>query len=275
MANQFKGVLLCSDLDGTLALGRDIPRRNIDALHHFMEEGGLFSVSTGRTADYLLTLKDLPYNAPFICGNGTEIFDPETMQSIYRMTLPPSYQEAADYALSNYKQIGGVAFYPAFDRNNDASSFTPASDTGFGYNTKEPFDYKADVGDLPILKVVFGFGQDAETCSACKADLEEKFPQLFFNRSWPFGLEMLAKGTHKGVCANILKKRFNASVLVCIGDFENDLPMLEAADLAFTPENGWSVLKEMADGVLCNCADGALGDLIDRLPVFLKNLRTK
>ena len=273
MPNQFKGVLLCSDLDGTLALGRDIPRRNIDALHHFMEEGGLFSVSTGRTADYLLTLKDLPYNAPFICGNGTEIFDPKTMQSIYRMTLPSSYQEAADYALSKYKEIGGVAFYPAFDRNNDASNFTPASDTGFGYNTKESFDYKADVRDLPILKVVFGFGQDAETCAACKADLEEKFPQLFFNRSWPFGLEMLAKGTHKGVCAKILKEHFNADVLVCIGDFENDKPMLDAADLSFTPENGWDVLKETVDAVLCDCKDGALGDLIERLPAFLAKMK--
>ena len=114
---------------------------------------------------------------------------------------------------------------------------------------------------------------DAETCAACKADLEEKFPQLFFNRSWPFGLEMLAKGTHKGVCAKILKEHFNADVLVCIGDFENDKPMLDAADLSFTPENGWDVLKETVDAVLCDCKDGALGDLIERLPAFLAKMK--
>jgi hydroxymethylpyrimidine pyrophosphatase-like HAD family hydrolase len=47
---KFDGILLLSDLDGTLLSGtRVISPENLEALRYFMAEGGRFSVATGRS----------------------------------------------------------------------------------------------------------------------------------------------------------------------------------------------------------------------------------
>lgn len=276
MANEFKGVLLCSDLDGTLALGRTIPDQNIEALQRFMKQGGHFCVSTGRTAEYLLSFPRLPYNAPFICGNGTEIFDPKTMQTVYRVPLPPSYKAAVRYALENCEGISQILFYPTVDLSSQDALHVSENRIGeksIIYSPASTDSLDAVLSDTPMLKVVLTFDENKQACSACKASLEAAFPQYYFNRSWHFGLEIVSLSTNKGVCARRLKEMLGDDVLVCVGDFENDKPMLDAADLSFTPENGWDVLKETANAVLCHCKDGALAELVERLPAFLAQVR--
>ena len=44
---KFSGILICSDFDGTLAVGGHVVEKNIDAIRYFQENGGLFSVITG------------------------------------------------------------------------------------------------------------------------------------------------------------------------------------------------------------------------------------
>ena len=51
-------------------------------------------------------------------------------------------------------------------------------------------------------------------------------------------------------------------VLICIGDAENDISMLDAADYAFCPSDG--ILKDRYPNV-CACGDGAIGDVISLL----------
>ena len=47
---KFDGWLIATDLDGTL-INRDgaIPQRNLDAIRTFQDEGGLFTIATGRS----------------------------------------------------------------------------------------------------------------------------------------------------------------------------------------------------------------------------------
>ena len=48
---KFDGVLLVSDFDDTLyGANRQIPPRNLEALHYFVGQGGRFTVATGRAA---------------------------------------------------------------------------------------------------------------------------------------------------------------------------------------------------------------------------------
>ena len=53
--------------------------------------------------------------------------------------------------------------------------------------------------------------------------------------------------------------------LVCIGDFYNDVPMLEIADIAACPDNAPDDIKAMCNIVTCNNNEGALADLIEIL----------
>ena len=68
-----------------------------------------------------------------------------------------------------------------------------------------------------------------------------------------------AKGCSKLASARELQRRLGKKILVCVGDAENDLPMLEGADYAFCPADG--MVADRFPNV-CNCADGAVADVI-------------
>ena len=62
----FDDVLLTVDFDRTLtAPDSTIPQRNLDAIEYFMENGGSFTVNTGRScATFWKYLETLKVNAP-------------------------------------------------------------------------------------------------------------------------------------------------------------------------------------------------------------------
>jgi hydroxymethylpyrimidine pyrophosphatase-like HAD family hydrolase len=61
-----------------------------------------------------------------------------------------------------------------------------------------------------------------------------------------------------------LKKALGKKILICIGDAENDVSMLDAADYPFCPADG--ILKDRYPNV-CACGDGAVADVIyNRIP---------
>ena len=77
---KFDGVLLVSDFDGTIYGSKyEIGERNRKALCTFMDQGGRFTVATGRAyrtfAEYMPTV---PINAPIILSNGSNLYDFET-----------------------------------------------------------------------------------------------------------------------------------------------------------------------------------------------------
>ena len=74
---KFSGYLMVSDLDKTFfAEGTDIPPRNIEAVRYFIENGGRFTLATGRGAVAAkLIAKDIPKNAPAILFNGAMLYD--------------------------------------------------------------------------------------------------------------------------------------------------------------------------------------------------------
>ena len=83
---KFNKVLLASDFDNTLVYtqsaldnGTDIPPmcpRNREALDYFIQNGGLFAISTGRALPAFMDYaKDVPMSAPCVIANGAAIYD--------------------------------------------------------------------------------------------------------------------------------------------------------------------------------------------------------
>ena len=54
-------------------------------------------------------------------------------------------------------------------------------------------------------------------------------------------------------------------VTVAVGDQENDLPMLMAADIAACPDNAAEAVKAVCGIHLCHHDEGCIADLIGRL----------
>ena len=49
----FSGYLICSDVNGTISHNTITVQKNIDAIKYFTQNGGRFTIATGRTAAYL------------------------------------------------------------------------------------------------------------------------------------------------------------------------------------------------------------------------------
>ena len=92
---KFSGVLIACDVDGTLVENGVLSDENAKAINYFIDEGGLFTVATGRTPDHIKEhyMPELKVNVPMICVNGTVIADEETHEILWEQKMPAVYGE--------------------------------------------------------------------------------------------------------------------------------------------------------------------------------------
>ena len=101
---------------------------------------------------------------------------------------------------------------------------------------------------------------------------EQKIRQLYPDkvevfRAAPRIIDVHAKGVSKLRAARDLQAELGRKILVCVGDAENDLTMLEGADYAFCPSDG-VVAHRFAN--VCPCGEGAVADVIyKKIPEIL------
>ena len=74
---KFDGILLCTDLDGTLLSSKSVVSDgNIRAINYFKEQGGKFAFVTGRVPKGAgLMRKWVEPNAPIVVFNGAGVYD--------------------------------------------------------------------------------------------------------------------------------------------------------------------------------------------------------
>ena len=71
---KFDGILLCTDFDGTLAIKEQVSQENCDAIRYFQENGGKFTILSGRHPFFLKEhLEGFTVNAPLVGYNGAYI----------------------------------------------------------------------------------------------------------------------------------------------------------------------------------------------------------
>ena len=75
----YSDILLTVDFDRTLtAPDSSIPERNLEAIRYFIDNGGVFTVNTGRSVPmYSSKLELVPVNAPLLLYNGSAAYDKE------------------------------------------------------------------------------------------------------------------------------------------------------------------------------------------------------
>ena len=74
---RFDGVLVCTDLDGTLfKKDKTVSRENREAIEYYKSEGGAFTFITGRFPCYAQTAYAAASpNVPYGCANGGALYD--------------------------------------------------------------------------------------------------------------------------------------------------------------------------------------------------------
>lgn len=106
--NKFDGILVCTDLDGTLLNDNSaVSRENLEAIEYFKSEGGRFTFITGRMHFFATDFyKEVGANAPFGCINGGGIYDCDNSRYVWRDPIDRSVLELVEYVDERIEGMG-------------------------------------------------------------------------------------------------------------------------------------------------------------------------
>ncbi|MBQ7337871.1 MAG: HAD-IIB family hydrolase [Clostridia bacterium] len=273
---KYKNHLIVSDLDGTfLGKGGRIVQRNVDAIKHFTAEGGMFTFATGRHHHHLLeaipVLSEI-INAPAIVANGAYLYDYRSHELIAESFMDTELTlRALQYARANYPQVGFRASTPQGILTDGRTDYMRR----YVNYCHEKLPYVVEVAPpekwIQRLWYKIVFRGKCEDLDALKAALQKEFGGQFeYNKSSDTFFEIQKGGINKGTMLHVLQKSYAAVggqpvKTYGVGDFENDLTLLRAADVAVCPANAHPAVKNAAKMVLCDHDEGVIADLIERI----------
>ncbi len=248
---KFEGYLICSDWDGTLANKGVVSKENIDAIRYFQENGGLFTISSGRHYGYLNAYRDMVKpNTAVISLCGTLVYDVEKEEKIYEGYVNEPKIELIDKIMEFPDAVVYVCVYYA------------GCVEGVTFSTPEYAIHREKIANTKIYKIVF----ITEVETKMKA-LIEHMSGVDLNgnllvRSWSNWLEIYSAASSKGQAARLLKERTNSHTLICVGDYENDIDMIQAADIGYAVANAVDNVKVVADRITVDFRNHAIAKII-------------
>lgn len=263
---KFDGVLLCSDFDDTLYDKHlRVCQRNLHALEYFIAQGGRFSVATGRAHRTFAPYVGLaPMNAPAVLSNGSVIYDFQADKMLLQTFLPPGVREDFAAVCHAFPTVGFEAYH-----GEDIYVYRPNWVTDM-HMKKVGTSYTecGRIGDIPVPWTKAILQQDHETMLEVQQWMLErwsgKYEAIFSNRLY---LEITKKGSNKGGMVARLAEILGAAPdkVYCVGDNQNDIPMLERSAIPFAPANCAQEVRDWGARILCHCDEGVIGDIVEIL----------
>ena len=97
-------------------------------------------------------------------------------------------------------------------------------------------------------------------------DLSRFSDKFLINTSKPELIEIIPKDINKGIACQMVAKMHNVSMdeVICVGDSDNDLKMLEVAGFPIVVENGTDNAKKIAKFIAPNCNKNPIATIIEK-----------
>lgn len=267
----FSKYLIATDLDGTFFDRTSHPApANLEALERFRAGGGLFTVASGRVHTTILpcieNIREI-VNVPAVVCNGNYLFDFHTGIPYFEQRLPQDIaKELLAFAAEEFPNVplrGCIfegTYYHHITEMEQLYIKACAPEVRF---VLPPEQWRTD----NWYKLVMHFGK--ELAPYGRARLQTRFgDRLCLTSSSAATVEIQSPGVSK---AQGLEKLRNFSeqtkgrILIACGDYENDMEMLQAADIAVCPANASDAVKHICDYVLCDHNEGVIADIIARI----------
>jgi len=273
--------LLTVDYDRTLtAPDSSIPERNLEAIRYFMENGGTFTVNTGRSVPMTRVFRDVvPVNAPLLLYNGSAAYDLQKKQLSFCHEIQLDMWETVRKCEALFPdltvEVQGIDAHYRFSENPMWDAFSDHQQCARGFAQPGDdlgaflkFTLYGEFRDVTVADMFNGSEEERQRMDEAERVLNEEFGdkcEVF--RAATRIIDIHAKGVSKARSARELQQRLEKKILVCVGDAHNDLPMMFDADYAFAPADG--VIAAQFETV-CKCADGAVADVIyKKIPEIL------
>ncbi|MBE6727686.1 MAG: HAD-IIB family hydrolase [Ruminococcaceae bacterium] len=269
----FEGCLLACDIDGTLQVNGEINQRSIEKIKFFVDEGGNFALSTGRTAcavnDVLEKLLD--YICPSVVGNGTVIYDFKNDKLLSEVKIE---SEALSFVEEFYQRFPSVGI-ELHSRKTPYLLRTNSEIEAHGlYEHMKYVPITLDsIKKHPINKVLFAYEdfavlEELMIYGKSNTDIVEfKHTTADLGGKKRHYIEMVPCGISKATALKSLCKMLEIKngAYFAIGDYYNDLEMIRDSDIGCFTADAPDELKAQADYIAGLGADGAVADFIDYL----------
>lgn len=268
---RFEGYLLASDIDGTLLANDKINPRNIEAIRRFIEEGGVFALSTGRGINALSTVMEAIGDlvGPSVVSNGTTVYDFQKGEAVIEKVTPDEVKDKVFDCIDRFESVGielhqGTDVY-CYHRNNELDDHAKyegfvhiQSDRETAKNIRWNKALCAGDNDEELIKF-------SEELSKISDDIRVVHSCAVLNHKLRNYYEILPKGVSK---ASALKELCNILNIkeggfLAIGDYFNDIEMLKAADIAACPDNAIDEVKAICKFIGGSAENGGVADFIE------------
>ena len=260
---KFSNCLLASDYDGTLYDDSgNIPVDVLEAIRYYRQNGGIFTVSTGRVARGFHAFDAAYINAPVLVANGAAAYDYLAGRYVFLSGIGREGLPLVHAVMTAFPQMS-IEIYTL-----DRIFAIHMSKTTEHHFTSQDFVFEEiaspEEAPLPWCKVMLDAGED----SAAVQQLIGSFSDdpIFLPTTGSF-VEILKRGVNKGTglfrLADQLQIPYNR--IFAVGDGYNDVDMLRAARFGFAPANGSREALAAADFVVRSNNEGALSHVIEIL----------
>ena len=261
---KFDGVLICTDLDGTLLRNdKTVSRENIEAVEYFKREGGFFTFVTGRMPYYVGDiLKRIKPNAPFGCVNGGGLYDHIEKKYLWKSIMSENVLELVKCIDEKFRNVGiqVCTFEKTYFCKENITMENFRKVTKVENNVRHYQDIKE-----PIAKIIFG-SENNEEILKIKDTLDNHLlsDEFYFIRSGKNLFEVLPKGICKGTAVKKLceKLAIDTNKTIALGDYNNDISMFEAAKIGIAVFNACPDALKAADFVTVSNEEHALKSVV-------------
>ncbi len=271
---KFEKIVIATDLDGTFfGTGATLVERNLRAVKYFTDNGGYFTIATGRfpyhvrlvfsqAADYI--------NLPAATCNGSCIYDFARDEELSVRMIP------SELMIELERYVTDIEPSAALRASSSEHYFTCTPD-----GLKNPYILAEFERIEQSAKIVLPIDEwqgkkfyktviraDKEVIDRLKPRVAEHFAdRLYVTQSAKTLIDIQLAGCDKGkgLCEIISSELGEGYVLYTCGDYINDLEMHAAADVSVCPSNAHPDVKAVCDLCFGTNDDGLIADLVEYL----------
>ena len=262
--------LIATDLDDTLLNEKNqLTERTLNALRAAMAAGCGVTLSSGRMMEAMLPFAEkIGVNAPMLLYNGAMLYDHNTDETLYATRVP--YEVALGVArivedAGSYVQVyPGKGYYctELLERTHVYARQinVPAIPTHMPMSKW----LEAHPGDVQKLLVI---DTSAENADSLQARLREAYPHgASFLKSKPHYIEIMPEGVNKGASMAKLAELLGLKheEVMCFGDGQNDVPMLQYAGAGWAMANGCEEARACTPLIAPPNSEDGVAQIIER-----------
>lgn len=262
--------LIATDLDDTLLNEKNaLSERTMAALRAAMAAGCGVTLSSGRMMEAMLPFaRKIGVNAPMLLYNGAMLYDHNTDETLYATRVPHDVALGVTRiieAAGSYVQVyPGKGYYcqellertMAYARQINVPA-TPTHMPMSRWLEEHP-------GDVQKLLVI---DTSAENADVLQRRLREAYPHgVSFLKSKPHYIEIMPEGVNKGASMAKLAELLGLKrdEVMCFGDGQNDVPMLEFAGAGWAMANGCAEARACTPLIAPPNSEDGVAQVIER-----------